>query len=810
MSLNSSNPFVRLENYQGTSRRLPPVTATSAQLLESSKLLANEVRRDDANMSKELAVLAPRSNRFYRLQEKMKKAASGSTTESAAVGMGLRSASGQRKRSIDAVASVEINEKITMDEFIAKKREVGLVHMSLATKRTEIRKLEEEIDCAEKKLHQQQEQLENTHEKFNNFLKHSNLEQDAAVRRADAETKAKQSKKVEIKKLSARINHVELEIRKAELQVETCKMYKKFLDDLTKPRWFFDVLIDLRVADKMNEILMLTETEFEQKSSILRQRYEKEASYREERMRVLTESTVKGGGRSSFEGDVEEQEIVPLSLQLEQLHDTLEKQVQEEVKEVKEKIQAEVNALTVEEVRDILERDYDESRKPTYYTNVEQLLDIFINVEEGNLFLIQNCQELEEELERVASEYMAEKNETMVMTRQRHAQMSALAEKIRGAQTKLRQLDDRTSDIEKHVPSKSGTAEGSGKNNNSSGVGNRKDPKNTNANNDNGGSSGVKLTPEQFKVEVEHIITRIFRTLTSGDALIKSLYASVVSQTSSTMSNGILNQGMGKHHRDHEVPFSMDSLGQHGEHEFSHSRRGSSFGGSNNGEGGLIGVGNGSGGGSGGLANKKKANGPSGSQGKDHGRVKKSDMKGGFRGHSHSPPNAAQRSGSSKKKKGKDDNNGNSLNGPDGGAAVTTTTAANGGHHSHSDQGAGSNMGPVEMLTIIENKLEEYHRTISDGRNGVEEGLIQQVMKASDKERRRQARLVHMAKQAQDQEERSRRALERSQAPIVRCIGKPFLPRSRLPKDSPTRKKRKSMVRGGSTTDIDSEFNEFL
>lgn len=41
--------------------------------------------------------------------------------------------------------------------FIAKKREMGLTRMSLATKRHEIRKLEEEAEKAEKRVKQQEE-----------------------------------------------------------------------------------------------------------------------------------------------------------------------------------------------------------------------------------------------------------------------------------------------------------------------------------------------------------------------------------------------------------------------------------------------------------------------------------------------------------------------------------------------------------------------------------------------------------------------------------------------------------------------------
>ncbi|CCW70680.1 unnamed protein product [Phytomonas sp. Hart1] len=104
-------------------------------------------------------------------------------------------------------------------------------------------------------------------------------------------------------------------------------------------------------------------------------------------------------------------------------------------------------------------------------------------------------------------------------------------------------------------------------------------------------------------------------------------------------------------------------------------------------------------------------------------------------------------------------------------------------------------MGPVEMLTIIENKLEEYNRYVMDPTNGIEEGLIQAVLKAGDKERRLLTRLQLIAEQERAQEERVRQALERSNAPVMRRIGKPVLPRSHLPRDGKTRTAKRASIR---------------
>merc|ERR1711934_1098589 len=49
---------------------------------------------------------------------------------------------------------------------------------------------------------------------------------------------------------------------------------------------------------------------------------------------------------------------------------------------------------------------------PMYFTEPQQLLDIFANLEESNLFLIQNCQETEEGLEDLKQKFEAEKAKT--------------------------------------------------------------------------------------------------------------------------------------------------------------------------------------------------------------------------------------------------------------------------------------------------------------------------------------------------------------------------------------------------------------
>ncbi|EPY26552.1 flagellar associated protein [Angomonas deanei] len=450
--------------------------------LFSSKMLKDEIRRDDADMAQDLKTLTAKGAAASYIRDDHDGTAAG---------------------------GVEINEKLTTEQYIERKREVGLVRMSLAAKKKEIRKLEEEADRAEKKLRQQQDQLESTREKFNNFLKMSNLEQDVAVRKADDETRAKMEKTVEIKKISARISRVELDIKKTETQIENCLQYKKFLDDLTKPRWFMDLLIDLRIEDATTNILMDTEKRFTARVEEL-----KEERRREEEAAKEEEASGAGKDKKGFSsrpaakkatGAESNTPQVSLEKQIEELHQKMEAEAQEAVEQMEKEVIAEVNAMTPEKARELVNTQYEPSRIPSYFTSVDELLDVFISVEESNLFLIQNCQELEEELEEVAMQYMTEKSEMQAMVHQRQAQMDGLSEKIQAATEKLNQLEENKRQLDGA----------------DAGLDTAGDP----AKGKDGGAA-VTMSRETFKEKIEEKIAYIFRTLTAGDTAIKAAMTS--------------------------------------------------------------------------------------------------------------------------------------------------------------------------------------------------------------------------------------------------------------------------------------------
>merc|ERR1740138_299330 len=118
------------------------------------------------------------------------------------------------------IANDRRQEKENMAEFIAKKREMFLVQMSLDTKREEIRKLEEDAI------------------RFDTFLKENDKKAHEAIKKAERETKLKTDKVQEIKKLNQQIQMVQSDMSKHKEALEDCLKYKEFLDLLTPPEWF--------------------------------------------------------------------------------------------------------------------------------------------------------------------------------------------------------------------------------------------------------------------------------------------------------------------------------------------------------------------------------------------------------------------------------------------------------------------------------------------------------------------------------------------------------------------------------------------
>lgn len=299
------------------------------------------------------------SKKERREKEKNQKIWEKGNTKTSRLGL-IKAANGSQRLSnakTDRMFQGRRREKENMTDFVAKKRDMFLIQMSLDTKRQEIQKLEEKAQMKEDALKKSEMMLEEDAMRFDAFLKENDRKAHDALKRADMETKEKQEKVIEIKKLNQEINKVDSEMSKYEEQLNACLKYKKFLDNLTPPE-HLKAVADRKAAAK-------------------------QAKYANKR------------------------------------------------------------AAGVEvELDDISSGDDDDEM---FFHKPEQLLDIFAQLEERNLFLIQNVQETEEALEELKQKMADTEQKMSEKTEQLDKNIKGLNEKIRLEQVKAEQYRRRTS-----------------------------------------------------------------------------------------------------------------------------------------------------------------------------------------------------------------------------------------------------------------------------------------------------------------------------------------------------------------------------
>ena len=272
-------------------------------------------------------------------------------------------------------------DKLNMSTFIAQKRDMFLLHMSLTTKRREIDKLEEKAAMKEEALRKSELMLEEDAMRFDAFLKENDRKAHESLKRADRESKEKNERIVEIKKLNAEIGKVESEMGKYEEQLVNCIRYKQFLDGLTEPEW-----------------LAKEERRKEEKRSARRKRREEAAKT----ARLRARDGAAGAGRA---GDGSMLSARARSAQSgAQTSRVTWRQRADEEKEALSAAEGGAGGEASEGAQSLDDEDCDDE-EAMYFTAPQQLLDLFSQLEERNLFLIQNVQETEEAVEEMRARY---------------------------------------------------------------------------------------------------------------------------------------------------------------------------------------------------------------------------------------------------------------------------------------------------------------------------------------------------------------------------------------------------------------------
>lgn len=248
-------------------------------------------------------------------------------------------------------------EKENLADFISKKREMFLVQYSLGVKRDEMRKLEEIAQAEEKKLELAEQYLEEDAAMFDEFLKENDKNSVEAIKIAEAETKLKLEKVAEIKKINAQMMAIKSEISKNEDTLKEYMLYKQFLDSLTPQEWKDD-------KRKAKE---------EKKKAKQRDK----SSLSKKRISII--SSDRNSSRGSRKESRASSKLAGSPLVKMQRSD------------------AEDSPASVYET----DEEESDTEPDLFFGDPQQLLDIFAELEEQNLSLIQNSQETEEALEEL-------------------------------------------------------------------------------------------------------------------------------------------------------------------------------------------------------------------------------------------------------------------------------------------------------------------------------------------------------------------------------------------------------------------------
>lgn len=316
-----------------------------------------------------------------------------------------------------AISNDRLREKENMADFIAKKREMFLVQMSLDTKREEIRKLEEKAQLKEEALKKSELMLEEDAVRFDTFLKENDKKAHEAIKRAEKETKAKADKVQEIKKLNQQIQLVQSDMSKLSEQLQDCLQYKAFLDELTPQEYEAEQLDRKRQRQRdrlqQRKDKVLVEWEYQrakvQAEIDERERLEKDRPEKESKNNANNKKKQQDKDRAGTAAATKAKEIaLPPQPNLDHM------------------------ALTSsgEEI-------------PMYFQHPQQLLDIFTALEESNLFLIQNSQETEQTLEELKQNFRKTKTTMDRKTQALKLNLDELQQQIAQEDVRANQLRQR-------------------------------------------------------------------------------------------------------------------------------------------------------------------------------------------------------------------------------------------------------------------------------------------------------------------------------------------------------------------------------
>ncbi|XP_048210749.1 cilia- and flagella-associated protein 100 [Perognathus longimembris pacificus] len=222
-------------------------------------------------------------------------------------------------------------------------------------------------------------------------------------RRAERETKAKMEKIVEIRDLTTQITNIKSEISKFEDALRCCKLYKEFLHKLSPPEWLEEQERRQQALKKAKDVVAVPKPS----SSIIEDRGIGPRS-KSKTPPLWSKGTwvgSAGGAPQPSTGRVQAPAClgrvsgVKKSVKLVRLEPAVSSSTSfQQSIHPSQHSDIKVSSST-QPLQENTDSDVEDMQ--LYFTEPQQLLDVFTKLEEQNLSLIQNTQEMEETLEEL-------------------------------------------------------------------------------------------------------------------------------------------------------------------------------------------------------------------------------------------------------------------------------------------------------------------------------------------------------------------------------------------------------------------------
>uniref|UniRef100_A0ABM5FJR2 Cilia- and flagella-associated protein 100 n=1 Tax=Pogona vitticeps TaxID=103695 RepID=A0ABM5FJR2_9SAUR len=292
-----------------------------------------------------------------------------------------------------AVTKDQVVERETIHDYINQKRQMFLLKYAVAVKKDEIQKLENLAIQEEAKLEKAEEDLEKDAAMFDEFLKENDRNSAQALKIAEKETKAKLEKIVEIRELTAQMMNIQSEIARFEDTLQEYVVFKDFLYQLSPKEWREDYE-RRRLKGKVTKIIP---DPSEDRSTVASSK----GRDLKEKGRPRAMSVAK---RSSFDlsgVDVSSLRSPSLTLGRKDSIKTSQRSSRSFARSQQNRRLSVPVQASDEKISPELSDDEDDMEPELYFTDPHQLLNLFTELEEQNLSLIQNSQETEETLDEI-------------------------------------------------------------------------------------------------------------------------------------------------------------------------------------------------------------------------------------------------------------------------------------------------------------------------------------------------------------------------------------------------------------------------